>query len=277
VNARAVAAWSAASLVAVLSTTNPAYRAGVLVATLVVVVASAGARARPLLVAAGFAALTATVFSFLVSHAGADHILDVPDAIPVIGGSYTVEAVVFGLVSGITLAAVLLAVAPISLLLEPHEVVDALPRTLGGSGSAVAAALNLAPTIAGSFTAVTEAQRLRGWRPRGPISWAEIVVPVVLTAIEDSIQLAESMEARAYGSGRRTHLRRLPLARADWLVVGVCATSVAALVALRAAGLVADWYPYPFLQAPEVSPLPLAACLLLALPALPWRSRRSAP
>ncbi|HLH27331.1 MAG TPA: hypothetical protein VKW77_00365, partial [Acidimicrobiales bacterium] len=81
------------------------------------------------------------------------------------------EALVEGLAAGVTLAAALLAVAPISLLLEPFEVVEALPGVLAGTGSAIAAALNLIPGVAASFAAVAEAQRLRGWRPRGPRSW----------------------------------------------------------------------------------------------------------
>ncbi len=256
---RAVVAWSAAALFVVLSTGNPAYRALVLAAALAVVLSSAGlARARRLLAWSGMLGLSAVLLWFVLTHAGSTVLFAVPDSVPAIGGPYTLESLAFGAVSGVTLAAAVLAVAPVSLLLEPHEMVDALPAALARSGSAVAAALNLVPTVAASFTAVTEAQRLRGWRPRGPASWAEIVVPVVLTAIEDSIQLAESMEARAFGSGPRTHLRRRRVARPDRLVLATAAAAVAAFLAARLAGWEADWYPYPFLHWPDVSALPAA-------------------
>jgi energy-coupling factor transport system permease protein len=272
VDARPVLAWSSAALIVVLVTGNPSYRVLALAAALAVIARAVGlGRARRLLVGAAVLGLSAVALTFAVSHVGATAFFTLPDAVPAVGGPYTVEALAYGFVTGTTLAAAVLAAAPISLLLEPHEVVDALPRALARTGGALAAALNLVPGVARSFTAVVEAQRLRGWRPRGPSSWAEIVVPVVLTSIEDSIQLAESMEARAFGSGPRTHLRRVRLGPPDWLVVAASGAAAAGFVAARVAGTVADWYPYPSLTWPEVSPLPIAACLLLAAPVLVWR------
>src|SRR5260370_33899175 len=93
---------------------------------------------------------------------------------------------------------------------------DALPAALSRSGAAIAASLNLMPSVSASFVQVSEAQRLRGWRPRGPRSWAEVVVPVVLTSVEGSIQLAESMEAPGFGSDPRTALTSSPLRRPAW-------------------------------------------------------------
>src|SRR5437868_5394005 len=183
-NARAVAAWSAACLFVALSTTNPAYRASVLGATLAALLASPRhARARPLLIFVVLAGALGTLLNLVVSHVGTTVMFELPDGIPAIGGPYTVEALAFGASTGVTLAAAALAVAPFSLQLGPEEILDALPGFLSRTGSALTASLNLVPAVGASFVAVTEAQRLRGWRPRGPRSWAEVVVPVVLTAI----------------------------------------------------------------------------------------------
>src|SRR2546425_4792609 len=43
-----------------------------------------------------------------------------PDGIPALGGPYTAEALAFGLSTGVTLAAAILAVAPFSLRSEEH-------------------------------------------------------------------------------------------------------------------------------------------------------------
>ena len=60
-NARAVAAWSATSIFIVLSTTNPAYKAAVLVAALVALATGAGLRrTRGVLTGVGRALRTAT-------------------------------------------------------------------------------------------------------------------------------------------------------------------------------------------------------------------------
>jgi energy-coupling factor transport system permease protein len=136
----------------------------------------------------------------------------------------------------------------------------------------LAASLNLVPGIGRSYQAIREAQRMRGWRPRGPRSWTELMVPVLLTALEDSIQLAESMEARAYGSGRRTTFIARFWARRDTIVVVATAVSILMFVAGRLSGAVTDWYPYPTPDVPQAWVPGLLACGLLLWPLIAWRS-----
>ena len=273
-SARAVAAWSAACLFIVLFTSNPAYRIGVLVAAFCTLAARAGLhRMKPLLLGVAAVAVFAALLNFVSAHLGSTVLFELPGSLPAAGGPYTLEALAFGVTGGVTIAAAILAVAPFSLLLATDEVVDALPRALSRTGTAIAASLNLVPSIGTSFTEVVEAQRLRGWRPRGPRSWAEIVVPIVLTGVEGSIQLAESMEARGYGSGPRTSFRPAAMRRGDWILAGSAMLAAALMVAAHVSGLASDWYPYPVLTAPSIDPLSVAACVLLFTPLLTWRSR----
>src|SRR6202165_4017951 len=261
-NARAVAAWSACCLFIVLSTTNPIYKVLVLAAALCALAAGAALRRpRRLLFAVVLIAAFAMVLNFVSAHLGATVLFALPDQIPALGGPYT-------------LAAPILAAAPFSLLLDSHEVMDALPAPLSRTGVAIASSLNLVPAVATSFVEVTEAQRLRGWRPRGPRSWLEVVVPVVLTSVEGSIQLAESMEARGFGSGARTSMASQAMGRADWLLVAASGLALAGFAIAHAAGWAADWIPYPTLTLPTMNAVPIAACLLLFAPVVVWRSRR---
>lgn len=274
-NARAVAAWSACCLFIVLSATNPVYKVMVLAAALSALAAGAGLRRiRGLLAAILLIASFAMLLNFVSAHLGATVLFALPAQIPALGGPYTLEALAFGAVGGITIAAAILSASPFSLLLDSHEVMDALPAALSRTGVAIAASLNLVPAVARSFVQVTEAQRLRGWRPRGPRSWMEVVVPVVLTSVEGSIQLAESMEARGFGSGARTRMASHALRRSDWLLVAASGLALAAFGVSRATGWAADWFPYPALTLPAMDPRPIAACLLLFTPVLVWRSRR---
>ena len=273
-NARAVAAWSAACLVVVLATTNPVYKTLVLAAALAALVAGAGfRRTRRLFAAAVLIAAFAVVLNLVSAHLGATVLFTLPAQLPAIGGPYTLEALAYGATGGITVAAAILAAAPFSLLLAPHEVMDALPAALSRTGAALAAALNLVPAVGATFVQVSEAQRMRGWRPRGPRSWAEVAVPVVLTSVESSIQLAESMEARGFGSGPRTHMSPVRMSSQGWVLVVASGSAVALFTLSIAAGWVGPWAPYPLLTAPPIDPRPLLACLLLFTPALQWRSR----
>jgi energy-coupling factor transport system permease protein len=273
-NARAVAAWSATSIFIVLSTTNPVYKAEVLAAALIALAAGVGLRRlRGLLTGVALISAFALLLNFVSAHLGSTVLFELPDQIPALGGPYTLEALAFGATGGLTVGAAILAAAPFSLLLASHEVMDALPAAFSRTGAAIAASLNLVPAVAASFVQVTEAQRLRGWRPRGPRSWSEIVVPVVLTSVEGSIQLAESMEARGFGSGPRTTVKPVRLQRSDWLLIGASAAALAIFAFSQAAGWAAPWFAYPTLTMPSIDPRPLTACLLLLAPVLVWRSR----
>lgn len=273
-NARAVAGWSGACLVIALTTSNPAYKAAVLAAALAVLAATAGLRRmRRLLIGVVFVTASDVLLNFASAHLGRTVLFALPDPWPAVGGVYTLEGLAFGASAALTIAAALVAASALSLLLEPHDVMDALPRALAGTGTVIAASLNLVPAITRSFTDVSEAQRMRGWRPRGPRSWAEVLVPVVLTSAEGSIQLAESMEARGFGSGARTAFQSRGIGRSDWLVIVASAFAMAAFLAARAVGWAAEWYPYPSLHAPVIDAWSLAACLLLFSPVLLWPRR----
>jgi energy-coupling factor transport system permease protein len=250
------------------------YKGLVLVAALIAVGAAAGFRKmRPLLFGVVLVAAFATLLNFVSAHLGSSVLFSLPAEVPALGGPYTLEALAFGAVGGLTIAAVILAASPYSLLLASHDVIDALPAALSRTGAAIAASVNLVPAVAASFVQVSEAQRLRGWRPRGPRSWAEIVVPVVLTSVEGSIQLAESMEARGYGAGPRTVAGSVRMSPGDWAIVAASALAVLTFITARIAGWAVDWYAYPTLSLPVVDPRPVAACLLLLAPVTVWRSR----
>jgi len=235
----------------------------------------AGRRVRPLAIILVFAAGMAALINLIAGHTGADVMVRLPSDWPLVGGALTVESLAYGGALGLGLVAALLAVAPLSLVLEPHDVVDALPAPLERTGIAVATSLNLVSGFGRTFAAVRDAQRMRGWRPRGLRSWNEVLVPVVLTAIEDSVLLAEAMEARGFGAGRRTSYSIARWSRWDLAVIAAALGAVALFIGLRLAGAQIDWYPYPTMYVPPINPALVAACLALALPgfASPARSR----
>jgi energy-coupling factor transport system permease protein len=251
-----------------LSTDNPVYRGLVALAALNALLTwlPPGRRTKPLALALVIAAALAALVNVLASHTGADVLARLPADWPLVGGALTLESLAFGADVGLGLVAALLAVAPLSIVLEPHDVVDAMPGPLERTGIAVATSLNLVSGFGRTFTAVSDAQRMRGWRPRGLRSWNEILVPVVLTAIEDSVLLAEAMEARGFGATRRTSYAATRWSWVDSAVVAAALGSAALFIGLRIAGFAIDWYPYPTLYLPPINPALVAGCLALALP-----------
>ncbi|HEY8740860.1 MAG TPA: energy-coupling factor transporter transmembrane component T [Candidatus Dormibacteraeota bacterium] len=273
---RAVAAWSGAAMAMVVLTNNPVYRTLITLVALNFVVA----RRRPGISVRGLLAFLAIVAGFtiaynpLISHAGAHRLATIPATILGIGGAVTLESIIYGASAAVGLMAAALAVAPLVMVLEPGDLLDVLPGWLQGTGTALTASLNLVPTVARSFTRVREAELLRGSSRLGPRTLLAIIVPVALTTIESSITLAEAMEARAYGSGPRTRSRTPGWGARDGLVMVTAVLAAALVLGARVLGDNADWYPFPTLAAPDVSPVLVAACLLLIVPvAIPRRSR----
>ncbi|GAC1653616.1 MAG: hypothetical protein NVS9B1_03220 [Candidatus Dormibacteraceae bacterium] len=272
--ARGVAVWSASALACVLLTNNPVYRVLVLLAALNFVIAIRPRGGRALVVGLTAAAAFAVLLNTLLAHAGTHRYATLPPGLPLIGGPLTIESALYGLDIAAALVGAVLAVAPLSLAADPADLVDALPAGLERTGAALAAALGFVPGVGRTLVAVAEAQRMRGWRPRGPRSLSEVLVPVMLTAIEDSIQLAESMAARAYGAGPRTHYPGTTgWTAADVIVAAASVIALAGYVGLTLSGAVSDWYPYPSLAFPPVNPLAVPVLLLLTLPVFAWRSR----
>jgi len=168
--------------------------------------------------------LVALAFNLLSVHAGNMVILTLPSSWPIIGGPITVEALLYGLANGASLFAVLLVFATFNLAVETHRLLRWMPAGLYQAGLIASIALAFVPQMVASFQDIREAQRVRGHQFRGLRDLIPLLVPLVTTALERSLALAESMEARGFGGAA------LPSAvRSRWLLH---VTSLAGLMAL---------------------------------------------
>jgi energy-coupling factor transport system permease protein len=114
-------------------------------------------------------------------------------------GPVTSEAVLSGLYDGMRLAAVIICVGAANSLANPRRLLASLPPALYEVGTAIVIALSLFPQLAESVQRVRRARRLRGDPGRGVGALRRIVVPVLEDALERSMSLAASMDARGYG------------------------------------------------------------------------------
>ncbi len=262
----AVVAWVLTALAVTFFDSDPIAQAVVLVGAWVLLARRhvEGRRLPPLAIGLAVLSAVTVVVNGLLSHTGATVVFALPSWMPIVGGPVTAEGFASGGAIALGLVTAVSVTAALSVVIEPTDLVDALPGALHHAGAALGAALNLVPATAASVVAVRDAQRLRGWRARGMRAMVDLAVPVLLGAIDRSVQLAESMEARAFGAGRRT--RAMGGERRAGLVavaaVGVLAVGIAALA--RASGTGA-WYPYPVPTVPSLAPLALAPAALVAV------------
>ncbi len=123
-----------------------------------------------------------------------------------IGGAVTAESVLAALALGMQIAAVLLCFGAANSLASPYRLLRCLPAVLYEAGVAVTVTLSFTPELVQSITDVRQARRQRGIATKGLRGLRGVAVPVLESALDRSLQLATSMDARGYG--RRASMAR---------------------------------------------------------------------
>jgi energy-coupling factor transport system permease protein len=116
-----------------------------------------------------------------------------------IGGAVTFEGILVALYEGLRLAAMLACLGATNALASARRLLRYVPATLYEVGTAVVVALTFAPQMVEDAARVRTARRLRGHSGRGVRELARLAVPVLVGALERSLNLAASMESRGYG------------------------------------------------------------------------------
>jgi energy-coupling factor transport system permease protein len=156
-------------------------------------------------------ALFATLFPPLFVKAGATPWLTLPElsfTLPLptepppvvrIGGPVSLESVVYGLATGLALMAILVTFAAFSAGADAYRILRSIPRFLHRSGVVLSIAVTFVPQMILAQREIREAQALRGHRFRGLKDLTPLFVTLLAEALDRSITLAESLEARGFG------------------------------------------------------------------------------
>lgn len=135
-----------------------------------------------------------------------------------IGGAVTVESIITAFVLGLQIAVILVCFGAANSLVSPYRLLRCLPAVLYEAGVAVTVALSFTPELVETIGAVRQARRLRGIPTTGLRGMRGVAVPVLEGALDRSLQLATSMDARGYG--RRSESEG---ARRAWATAAVVA------------------------------------------------------
>ncbi len=156
-------------------------------------------------------------FNALSIHIGQIVLFRLPENWPIVGGSVTLEAIIAGAVSGLALLTILVVFAAFNAVVDHYQLLRATPSFLFQAGVVVSIAITFVPQMVLSAREIRQAQRIRGHRFRGLRDLLPLVLPLLANSLERSIQLAETMEARGFGSAvslpspRRALLSQLAL------------------------------------------------------------------
>ncbi|MFP5326150.1 MAG: energy-coupling factor transporter transmembrane component T, partial [Acidimicrobiia bacterium] len=117
----------------------------------------------------------------------------------VVGGPVTVESLALALYEGLRLLAVLACFGAANALSSPYRLLRSLPNVLYEAGVVVTVALSFAPELVITAKRIRAARRLRGRPTSGLAGLRGFLVPVLEGALERSLHLAASMDARGFG------------------------------------------------------------------------------
>ena len=202
------------------------------------------------------------LFSVALSRFGEHVVLTVPP-IPIIGGRWTWEAALFGASSGAALLLTVIVFTVLQSTVHSADLISLLPPPLYRAGTAFALAVTFAPKTVASFHAIAEARQVRGQRS-GWRAAPSVVLPLLLTALEQALQYGESLDARGYGTRQRSRYRPIAWAAAD--VLTLLAASISLTLTLAAGSR--TYNPYTDILPAPPSSISVVALLLLAMPAL---------
>ncbi len=165
---------------------------------------------------------TSAVFNMLMVHVGQHVILTIPSAVPLIGGPWTLEALLYGALNGLVLAGLFATFTVLNRVLPVRSMLRLVPRAYYPVAVVMSIAVTFAPSALLQIQQVREAQAVRGHRMSGVRSWLPLLVPLLEGSLERSMQLAEAMVARGFAAGEAVADRRpqvlVLLGMASWLL-----------------------------------------------------------
>lgn len=242
------------------------------------------------------------------------------------GGTVTAESLVYAADRAASVAAIFAVAWGFNVSVDHFRLLRHVPAALVQLGIVTTIAVLLVPQTLAQAAALREARTARGYGRARLAGAVAMALPLLSGALEQSVQRAESLDARGFGRlasertgrelavataalmlaaygafafysgahkalaltallggaalvvavlwqlGRRSTaapLKQAALSAADRAVILASIAAITMFCAARATGTGALAYvPFPRLEAPAFSPVPVVACLLLILPAL---------
>ena len=228
------------------------------------------------------------VINALVSYHGSHVLVEAPFTLPVIGTPrITAEAIAFGAVMALRLMVIISIFTLVNLTIHPDDIMAVLLKLKLPYKSVLVTSLStrFMPCLIEDMERISDAHRARGleldagrWfaRLKGR---AQIIIPLLANSLERAVQVAEAMEARAFGTGqKRTFYRDIKISRVDMATLAFGSLPLALGTVMRVRGY-GDYHYYPTMPTisfiyPECVLLFILAAALMVMVPLAYLKRR---
>jgi energy-coupling factor transport system permease protein len=223
--------------------------------------------------------LSIIVINALFSYHGDHVLLTAPFRLPVVGSPViTLEAIAFGAVMALKLAVIISVFSLINLTVHPDDIMAVLLKMRLPYKSVLVTSLStrFVPCLVEDMGRISDGYRTRGvqldtggWfkqvKNRAKLSFA-----LLANSLDRAVQVAEAMEARAFGSGqKRVFYKEVNISKLDAVTLGLGILPLATGITVRVLGF-GDYQYYPRLSTIGLGSIEwaLPAIILLLLAAI---------
>jgi len=250
---------------------HPVYLLGLFLAMCGVIIASGNLREwKPyLLFSLGLIAMIILVNAVLV-QTGATVLFSGP-RVPVLGTiKISLEAICFSGAMGVRLLIIISAFCFYTYAVHPDKVLKLLSKFSSKSVLAIILSTRLFPLLVEDVRRISDVQRCRGLKLDTGTRWQRLrnCLPIInvllLSSLERSMQMAESMQARGYGSGKRSFYYRELWRPRDWFILVPTIMSLVAGVWAALRGWSAYTF-YPRLEAISLHEILMVPIIVLVM------------
>jgi len=230
---------------------HPLYILGVMVTLILAVVCAESVDKWEIYLTIGlWMAVLIMVINPLFSHEGRTVLFYGP-VLPLLGPiKVTLEAVCYGAVLGVRILAVLTVFALYNAVVHPDKTTNLFARFAYKSALVISLSTRMVPSVGRDLVSASEVQQMRGIdfnagnmkeRMR-KYSW--LLNVLVLSSLEGALQIAEAMQARGFGSGKRSIYRREQVRPRDYICGGASLVTLGLAVYAKIKGY-SDYLYYP--------------------------------
>jgi len=222
--------WVVSILVLSLIFNNPIYLLLLFLSTLPIIIAARVWREwASIMKFALYLCLAIIIINAIVSYHGSHVLWQAPFRIPPLGAPIiTLEAVFFGVGMSLRLLTIISAFTILTSAVHPDDIMLAMIKLKLPYKSVLVTSLStrFIPTLIDDVERISDVQRSRGLElDRGNIvqkirSRTAIIIPLLSNSLDRTVQVAEAMESRAFGSGeKRSFYKEIKLGRLDILAL----------------------------------------------------------
>ncbi|MBN1536962.1 MAG: energy-coupling factor transporter transmembrane protein EcfT [Anaerolineales bacterium] len=141
---------------------------------------------------------TASAFNALTSHFGSTIFFTIPGEIPLISGSVTLEAVIYGATNGFVLSGIFFSFTIFNQSLSVKTIIRMIPKAFYPLALIISIAINFLPAIKRRLEEIRQAQAIRGHQLHHIKDYISLFMPLLIDSLERSMLLAEAMTARGF-------------------------------------------------------------------------------